>query len=115
MLNCRKRIIQGKYRVLSPLPLCVLVHPLLDHGLDEPVDGERFHAWVTLHERKFLQRFDSGIQLEWISSNRLKDGAELRRALADDFLGDGIRREEGTQAQQFSRGSIGLFDFLEGE
>src|SRR6266568_2927131 len=97
MLDCRQRGAHGVYRALRPLPLCMLIHPILDHGLDESVDGERFHFGITLHEREFLQRFDGGIQLVWISSNRLKDGAELRRALADDFLRDGIWCEESTQ------------------
>src|SRR5689334_43414 len=79
------------------------------------MDREGFPLGITLDERIGSQRFEGLVEAKGIGGDRGKERAEMCGSLGEQLFRDGVRGEEGAQAQQVGRGGLGLLDALEGE
>jgi len=74
-----------------------------------------FNARIAMHKRVLEKFYNSFIQLDPISSDRMKNWSEFRCSFSNDFLRNRIRKEKCTQTQQFGGCRVGLFNLLKGK
>src|SRR2546423_1127998 len=70
---------------------------------------------ITTQKRVREERGGSLIELDWMVNSFPKEWWQVLCSLSDHCFWNGIGSKNGAEVEQFSRGGIGLADFLEGE
>src|SRR5579883_1238341 len=103
--------VDGEDGASGPGALGLVVHAVFEDGLDEAVDVEGVGVSVALDEGVSEQHTQSFLKLQEVGDSG-KRSIHCGDSSLEQFFGDGVRSEEGEQAQQVGGGWTPLLDLL---
>src|SRR5438128_1783007 len=105
-LHIWKCMVDDSHCACCPLPLCLGIHFISQHHLDEAMDYQALPIRCAPDQGEGAQRFNRLIELEGVRGNGFEYPTEMPCSLGDDLFGNGIRVEEGTETQQVGGGRV---------
>ena len=107
--------VHGAHTALGPHSLRRFVQVLLEHHLHQSMQVEQSGLRVALDQRVATQELDGCVEEQGIRRHRREQRPQLGRSFGHNGFGNGIRVEEGAQAQKVRSGSVSLLEPAEKE
>jgi len=96
---------------LNPETLCRFIHPILEHGLNEPMNREKIRGGVAPDEGISEQYLAGLVQLQGTFYDGMHLSVFKKGAFEQDVFWDGIGMQESAEIEQFGGSGTWLFNF----